>query len=148
MQTQQNRRSSYFIDKRFQSRYVGIGIMLILLIACFALLLMLYSNDKTKTSDPSMEIANSFFSVILPLLVVVVIVVFLTVIYGIRFSHRVAGPIYAFNRHLNWIKEGIYHRDLRLREKDEFKNLARVFNVTQSALRQRVEQTIDVCDKA
>lgn len=57
---------------------------------------------------------------------------------SIRLSHRVAGPIYAFNLALEKVERGDLTVHLALREKDEFKEIADSMNRAISATRARL----------
>lgn len=150
MAEQKFKRRQKFIDKRFQSKVIGVGVALILLVGAIGIFGLSMATPG-KTSGQALDagdVMSDFSTMLLALLLVISVVVFITIYYGLQFSHRIVGPIFAFNRHLNWQREGIYVRDLRLRKKDEFKNLARVFNKTQDVLRQRVKTVVDACEKA
>lgn len=47
---------------------------------------------------------------------------------SLRFSHRVAGPIFAFQSALQKLEQGDFSTRLRLREKDEFHDMADSMN--------------------
>ena len=148
MQTHQNRRRRYFIDTSLQGKLIGLSLLLIFLVgaATFAML-VLAVPDNGGAATGTESIAQDISNIMLVLIFIVILAVFVTILYGVRLSHRIVGPIYAFNRHLNWIRDGIYVHDMRLREKDEFKNLSKVFNTMQAALRRRSQQSIDACVK-
>jgi methyl-accepting chemotaxis protein len=146
MQAQPNRRRKYFIDKRFQGKVAGLTAIIVVLVGLTAAVLMLLAKPATG-AGPQAQAEALFFKLILLLLVVIAVTVVATIIYSVRFSHRIVGPIFAFSRHLNWIKDGIYIRDLKLRKGDEFQNLARVFNNMQTSLRQRSQATVDACGR-
>jgi len=46
------------------------------------------------------------------------------VVIGILLSHRIAGPIYRISKYIDSLKTGDYSEDIRLRKKDELKDLA------------------------
>lgn len=140
-QTAQNRRKHYFIDKGFQSKYVALLVVFILLLGIAGILILALGGQEG--ADNAARPPDVGHAMIAMLIVIVLFVVFI-VWYGVRFSHRVVGPIYAFNRHLNWMREGNYTRDLKLRDKDEFQNLASVFNNMQATLRQRTRDDITI----
>jgi len=139
-QEAQNRRRRYFIDKSFQSKYVALLLLFIVALGVAGLLIVYLGGGET--TGPR-EINKALMAM---LMVIILFVVF-TAWYGIRFSHRVVGPIYAFNRHMNWIKDGNFTRDIKLRDHDEFKNLATVFNNMQASMRDRVRENIDALAK-
>jgi methyl-accepting chemotaxis protein len=144
-QTTDNRRRHYFIDKGFQSKYVALLVVFIISLGIAGILILVLGSDSSATAMPEGK-ADLNGAIIAMLMVVLVFVIFVAW-YGIRFSHRVVGPVYAFNRHLNWLREGNYTRDLHLRDKDEFQNLANVFNGTQAAIRQRTREDIEVMSR-
>jgi nitrate/nitrite-specific signal transduction histidine kinase len=76
------------------------------------------------------------------LFIVIVQIVLMTVF----FSHKVAGPVYRFERALHeWI-EGRYTGAIRLRRGDELQNLAGLFNDAQAATRGRLYDLIHAPD--
>ncbi len=136
----QNRRRRYFIDKQFQSKYVALLVVFIVALgAAGILILMVGGNEPVPTESAQSDLNGA----IIAMLMVILVFVAFTIWSGVRFSHRVVGPVYAFNRHMNWIKEGNYTRNLQLREKDEFKNLAASLNSMQEALRSRVRDDVE-----
>lgn len=138
------RRRRYMVDKRFQIRYM---IMIILVLAlCIAVGISLAAvafqsvsaTEELGSLERLSKLNFIFWIILLAVLVLLVAVGF----YGLRLSHRVAGPVYAFSRHLDFIRRGVYYNDLKLRKRDEFKNLANSFNATLEALRTREKESI------
>ncbi|HPQ69197.1 MAG TPA: hypothetical protein PKW95_08705 [bacterium] len=136
----QNRRRRYFIDKQFQSKYVALLVVFIVALGAAGILILMVGGNEPVPADSAQSDLNG---AIIAMLMVILVFVAFTIWSGVRFSHRVVGPVYAFNRHMNWIKEGNYTRNLQLREKDEFKNLAASLNSMQEALRSRVRDDIE-----
>ncbi|HPM77234.1 MAG TPA: hypothetical protein PK961_09095 [bacterium] len=136
----QNRRRRYFIDKQFQSKYVALLVVFIVALGAAGILILMVGGNEPVPAESAQSDLNG---AIIAMLMVILVFVAFTIWSGVRFSHRVVGPVYAFNRHLNWIKEGNYTRNLQLREKDEFKNLAASLNSMQEALRSRVRDDIE-----
>ncbi len=69
---------------------------------------------------------------------------------GIVFLHRVAGPLYRFRMLLRKITSGHIPEDIRLREKDYFKEVALEFNNLFKSLRQKkmlASELLAVLDK-
>ncbi len=137
--TGQEKRRRYFIDKGFQSKFVALLLVFIVSLG-MAGIIILWLGDGGAVTDQDQA---DFDGAVIAMLMVVLLFVVFTVWYGVRFSHRIVGPIYAFNRHLTWVRDGNYTRDLSLREKDEFQNLAQTFNTMQSTLRQRTREDIE-----
>jgi nitrogen fixation/metabolism regulation signal transduction histidine kinase len=164
-------RTHFFIDKKFQGRY-----MLTFLIPMFIMLLFMMGilylasqtiiqstirtlkqnvdskivselqdtrnpapeqykvalegvNEYIRTFADSKEYQNNVLSALLwvvggGLLLVIIQIVLLTVF----FSHKVAGPIYRFEKACNSVIEGDYTSVIKLRKGDEMQNLATLLN--------------------
>lgn len=69
----------------------------------------------------------------------VFLVVIQIVLLTIFFSHKVAGPVYRFEKVCNNIINGIYTDEIRLRQGDEMQNLARLFNEALKCTRERLQ---------
>lgn len=69
----------------------------------------------------------------------VFLVVIQIVLLTIFFSHKVAGPVYRFEKVCNNMIKGIYTDEIRLRQGDEMQNLARLFNEALKCTRERLE---------
>lgn len=175
-------RTHFFIDKKFQGRY-----MLTFLIPMFVMLLfmlgILYLASQTiiqstirtlkqnvdskivselqdtrnpapeqykvvlegiteyiRTFADSKEYQNNVLSALLlvvggGLLLVIVQIVLLTVF----FSHKVAGPIYRFEKACNSVIEGDYTSEIKLRKGDEMQNLATLLNEAIKVSRNRLK---------
>ena len=64
------------------------------------------------------------------------------------FSHFIAGPIYRFEKTLEAIRDGDLTIVVRLRARDEFKEMADLFNQALGSLRLRIQTERDVVDAA
>jgi nitrate/nitrite-specific signal transduction histidine kinase len=86
-------------------------------------------NEYIRTFADSKEYQNNVLSALLwvvggGLLLVIIQIVLLTVF----FSHKVAGPIYRFEKACNSVIEGDYTSVIKLRKGDEMQNLATLLN--------------------
>jgi nitrogen fixation/metabolism regulation signal transduction histidine kinase len=140
---EQNRRRRYLIDRGFQSKYVALLVVFIVALGIAALLILVLGSGETQDPQAKTDLRGAIFA----MLAVLVVFMGLTIWYGLRFTHRLVGPVYAITRHLNWIQDGNYTRDLKLREKDEFQNIAAIFNGMQAMLRQRARTEIDIAQR-
>lgn len=77
----------------------------------------------------------------------VLLVVIQIVLLTIFFSHKVAGPVYRFERVLNNIIRGDYTDDIRLRQGDEMQNMAKLFNEALRCTRERLAK-VDLAEDA
>jgi methyl-accepting chemotaxis protein len=132
-----SRRRRYFIDRAFQGKYVALLAVFIVSLGIAGLLILVFGSGSVSGQE-----APNLRGAILAMLGVLVVFMTLTVWYGVRFSHRIVGPIYAIGRHLGWVLDGNYTRDLKLREKDEFQQIAAAFNEMQASLRQRARNDV------
>jgi len=136
---EQERRRRYFIDKGFQGKYITLLVVFVIALGAAGILILMVGGREPDVPEAQAQLIHAVIAMVM----VILVFCSFTVWYGIRFSHRVVGPIYAFGRHLNWVREGNYTRDLKLRDKDEFQQLAAVLNGMQAALRDRVRENID-----
>ncbi len=144
MSAARERRRRYLVDKRFQIRYVLLAVLIFIL--CIAIGVALTSIGFKSLYGPTEEggaervnrVSFLFWIVLLAVLILLVVVGF----YGVRMSHRIAGPIYAFSRHLGLVRQGIYYEDVQLRKGDEFRSLANSLNSCLEALREREREAI------
>jgi nitrate/nitrite-specific signal transduction histidine kinase len=175
-------RTHFFIDKKFQGRY-----MLTFLIPMFVMLLfmlgilyfvsqtMIQSTIRTlkqnldsrivselqderdpapeqykevlegvteyvRTFTDSKEFQNNILSSLMMvvgggLVLVIIQIVLLTVF----FSHKIAGPIYRFEKACNNMIEGNYSTEIKLRKGDEMQNLAELLNEVMKVSRERLK---------
>lgn len=74
----------------------------------------------------------------------------LALVFGLSliFSHFIAGPIYRFEKTLETVRDGDLTVVVRLRARDEFKELADLFNQMLASLRLRLQTERDVVDAA
>jgi methyl-accepting chemotaxis protein len=124
-------RKNYFINKKFQIAFSIRFLVLIVLAAIAALGLFLYNSQGTLTtgysgSELKLLKTSVFF---LPMLLMSTIgVIIVTGIIGILvliyLSHRIAGPIFRFQKVLVEIDKGDLTHRFKLRENDQFKELA------------------------
>ena len=109
-------RNKFFINPRFQIR-TGIIMGLGSFVTGFILLVFGYSFFRDNFAPVNIK----FF-----LFCGSVLIFFLSTVqfcFGVVLSHRVAGPLYAIDRHLNNTYQGKKLDFFKLRENDEFKEL-------------------------
>jgi nitrogen fixation/metabolism regulation signal transduction histidine kinase len=179
-------RKHYFIDRRFQGRYMLTFLIPMLIMLAFMLItlgtasrsifnttLRIVKEDVENTIatqlqdnlNPSVEdyeraingvtgylrgfSSNTKFrkALIVSLLWVfgigVFIVIIETVLLTIYFSHRVAGPVYRFEKTFKAVIEGDYTESIHLRRGDELQNLATLINKAVSMSAQRLRALRD-----
>ena len=145
-----NRRRKYMINRRFQVYWVGrILIIAFAVFASFAFSLGLYFITPASMEMPEPDEAYMFgygwnFSLLKAIVIFYVLLTLLAWI-SIRMSHRIAGPIYRFERVVKSVIAGDYDMTaIRLRKGDEFRELANDLNEMMDALRARREKARDI----
>ena len=130
-----NLRQSYWIDKRYQIRYC---LRLVLFGGAFSIIAGIYSYTFLKVSLGQIESSHlaqatqlEVDKVLITFLIIYcfVSIAFMVILFfsGIAISHRVAGPIYAFQRFLEDLSIGKIS-SLKLRATDEFIHLEKTAN--------------------
>ena len=90
----------------------------------YSLLVELSPMDEASKAQLYQELNE----ILIKLGVVGLIFVLFTAFFGIKLSHRTAGPLYHFKRVFNDIKNGKTESRIRLRPGDDFKDVANAFN--------------------
>ncbi len=130
-----SKRRNYFINKGFQTEFILKFCGLVALGAViFGIILYVFSSRTLTTSfENSRLVVKSTADYLLPgLLFGGVIVAILTAmassIIVLLMTHRVAGPLYRFEKQAQKIGSGEISSDLKIRKKDQFQNLVGAFN--------------------
>jgi methyl-accepting chemotaxis protein len=126
-----NRRKKLVINKKFQYQYGLLAVSLTVLVANVFLLtaiLLPGSSTVVVTSGAALVIG-------LAELVLLGAVWFAS----IRFSHKVAGPVFVFNRQIKAFCEGDTSVRVRLREKDLFQDEAAEINNSLAKMEQKLK---------
>lgn len=125
------RRKNYFIKKKFQIDFSIKFLALIILEAVLAIGLFIYLSRGTLTtgyfgSDLKIARTSEFFLPILLLsnLIVLGLTGLAGIVVLILMSHRIAGPLYRFEKVLADISNGDLTRRFRLRGKDQLAQIA------------------------
>jgi methyl-accepting chemotaxis protein len=139
------RRKKHFIKKGFQFSF---SIKFVALIAAEAVLLaglLWYLSLNTLTasyqgSQLSIENTSNFFftSMLYPGLIVMGVVGIIGIIGLVFISHRIAGPLYRFEKSLTAIGEGDLTYRFNLRRQDQLSDLANTLNSFTSEFENKV----------
>ncbi len=129
-----NLRQSYWVDKKYQLRYC---LRLVLFGGAFAVIAGIYSYTFLKVALGEIESSNleqsaqELEGILLTFLIIycLVSIAFMVILFfsGVAISHRVAGPIYAFQRFLEDLSVGKIS-SLKFRATDEFIQLEKTAN--------------------
>jgi methyl-accepting chemotaxis protein len=138
-------RKNYFIKKRFQTvfflKFVALLLVESLLITA---LLLLFSNDTVTTgylnSTLRIEKTPDFFftSFLLIILITMVGIGIAAMVMFILLSHRIAGPMYRFEKALKEIEDGDLTARVDIRKTDQLTELKDSINAVASSLDGRI----------
>ncbi len=129
------KRKNYFIDKAFQSEFILKFCGLVILgSVLFGVILYMFSKSALTTSfENSRLVIKSTADYIFPGLLFggLLAALFTAIAAGavvMFMTHRIAGPMYRFEKYINDIGSGKLYSDLKIRQKDQFQNMAGAFN--------------------
>lgn len=148
------KRKKYFINKAFQTEFIMkfCGLVLLGSMVFGAVLYAFSSRTLTTSFENSRLVVKSTADYLLPgLLFGGIIVAFLTAIATsiivLLMTHRIAGPMYRFERYAEKVGSGEISPDLKIRKKDQFQGLVSAFNKMADNLRSGLLEVIGVSDK-
>jgi signal peptidase II len=131
-------RKMYWINRRFQLRYsfllMALGLALTMICVVFS-----YTYLRVTVSE---LVGNNQFLInkfVIPFIITfsLICVSFCGILFGLGkyFSHRIAGPVYAFEKFLDDVMNG-KDRPLKLRSGDEFRHLEAVSEKIRERMRE------------
>lgn len=138
-------RRNYFIKKEFQFEFI-LKFCLILLagIILSTCLVFIFSQDTLTSSfnDARLVIENTG-QAILPVilitnLVTLALITLAAIVVTLFISHRIAGPMFRFEKDLKQVAKGDLNLRVHLRKKDQFSEMARSFNEMVASLHVKV----------
>ena len=141
--TSNKRRMVPIVDRKFQVKYtviiMGVAAIISVLLGYFLLKAYQEMNamidigsdiqDQLNSDD-----ANKVFAYVIGFLVAEVLILGYV---GLLITHRVCGPIFVLQRHLNTLMSGTYPKIRPLRTGDEFRSCFEAFTGTVNMLRDR-----------
>jgi len=128
-----HRRRTYFIEKEFQIKFIGIIVLFMFIIAGFSAFTTYYCTwmvlgEKLANVYPQGRLVAILRKANFMFLTRVLMVTPLVIFLAMRLSHRIAGPIYRLKKSLKEVAEGNYGLRIRLRKTDELKDVAEAIN--------------------
>ena len=139
------RRRQVFIKKDFQLKFILKFCILILLGAIISTSLLLFFSKGTLTSSfqQSRLVIKDTASAILPGLIYTNLITLglisvATIGVTLFISHRIAGPMFRFEKELKEVGEGCLIGSIKLRKKDEISGMADSVNKMITALHEKV----------
>lgn len=141
-----NKRKNYFVKKDFQVRFIlKFCILLLIGVALSTGLLFLFSQDSLTSSyqqQSGLEIKNTGIAILPSVMVTNLITLGLitlgTIIVTLFVSHKIAGPLFRFEKELDAVSKGDLTKRVVLREKDQGKDMADSLNVMIASFHDKV----------
>jgi nitrogen fixation/metabolism regulation signal transduction histidine kinase len=129
------KRRQYLVKKKFQLGLLAIFIALIIAESILIAAFLMYAANNTLTtgyanSTLRIERTTSFFfvSTALIMLIVLVGIGLAGLVLFVLFSHRLAGPLYRFEKTLRQIEGGDLTARINLRKTDQLMEMKEAFN--------------------
>ncbi len=149
------RRKQHFIKKGYQTRFILKFCLLVIVGAVIstALLYFLAQGSLTSTYENSRLMVRTTSVAILPAVIYTNFITLGLVTVGCIFvvlyvSHRIAGPLFRFEKELSEIAEGDLTKVVHLRKKDEVTDMADSLNKMTASLRGRLLELQGQLDEA
>jgi len=148
------KRRNIFIKKAFQGRFIA-GVCLLILLSGLCSALLIYwitgSDLQAQSQSVHINIANASerlgLSLLIGNVVAVIVTGTLTVFVVLYASHKIAGPLYRFEKTCEQVGDGKLDIMVSLREKDQLSDLAQAFAVMVNKLRTRQSRQNDCIAK-
>ncbi len=139
------KRSNYYIDKDFQSKFIVKFCGLVVVGAALTIVLLYFMAQYATTvsivkARVQVMTATDF---ILPFLLQTVVIVTILVGLGsvgvtLFVSHKIAGPLFRFKQTLKELSSGNFSHQVRLRKDDQLQTFATEFNDMITVIRDKV----------
>lgn len=140
-------RKTYLIKKGFQTRFIVIILLLVIIVANITggLVYAIMKVEVARESFLSYLNIDESEDLLLPVVLVAELIsIFIVAVISLFVSHRIAGPVYRFERVCEAVAQGKLDFQIRLREKDEFKELAEAFNRMLTSLKEKIVNFEDI----
>lgn len=148
------KRKNYFINRVFQSEFILKFCGLVIIgSAVFGIILYLFSKHTLTTSfENSRLVIKSTADYIFPGLlfgglIVSIFTALAASVVVVLMTHRIAGPMYRFEKYINEIGSGRFCSDLKIRKKDQFQNVAGSLNKMTQDLKLGLIEVNEVSEK-
>jgi len=129
MEHQKVVRKKFMVERGFQIRFMAVIIISMVLIALVTGLSIYTAVMQTLVNQFHGEsLAVIKYAITSKIFVRSLLLIFAIAIISVFISHRIAGPIYKFQRILEALASGEKVQEIKLRKRDEFYELARAIN--------------------
>ena len=142
------RRRQYFIRKDYQFKFILKFCLIVLAgsIISTAFLFFFAQGTLTSSFEHSRLVIRNTATAIMPAVILtnvitLIVITFATIVVVLFISHKIAGPMFRFEKDLKDIGQGDLTKKVRLRKKDQFTNLSDSLNIMTATLHEKVVST-------
>ena len=122
-------RKKFMVERGFQIRFMAVIIVAMVLIALVTGMSMYTAVMQTLVNQFHGEsLAVIKYAITSKIFVRSLLLIFAIAVISVFISHRIAGPIYKFERILQALAAGEKVQEIKLRKHDEFYRLAQAIN--------------------
>lgn len=148
------KRRTYFIEKAFQAKFIIKFCLLIIAASCFfsALVYLLSQQTVTTAFENSRLVIKSTADFILPVLILssaisAGLICLATIAVVLFISHKIAGPVYRFQKAAKAVSDGDLSSELRIRKNDQLQPLAASLDEMISSMRGKINEIKDLANQ-
>lgn len=140
-----NQRRNYFIDKKFQTKFI-LKFCFIVILAAIAIgisLFLLSANSTTVAIENTKVTVKTTADFILPFILQTIIVVTIfsaisVILLTLFVSHKIAGPLYRLKREIDKLGQANFAANFQIRATDQLKDLSRSLTLMSNSLRDKM----------
>lgn len=148
-------RKQYFIDKKFQAKFI-LRFCLINIVACVLIgALVYYMNGQTNTVafENLRVVVKSTSDFILPILLQVIVIVSVlvalaTIVIVLLMSHRISGPLFGLTGQIRNLAKGDLSQPIRIRASDQLQQVAAELETFRSDLQGALQKCKEILEAA
>jgi methyl-accepting chemotaxis protein len=147
------RRRNYFIKKDLQGKYIFLFFLFVIAGSfLFTAILGFLSSDSLTIvyKDYNLQLGKTPFALFREILgahgIFIAIGGILVVLASMFLTHRIAGPLYRFEKSIEEMRKGNFNFEIRLRSKDEAKELAGMLNEFNAELSSLLRESRELAD--
>lgn len=119
-------RRNYFINGRLQGRYMFTLYLLVAVVVVLFILLLIYFTNQSMTityENSNLQLGATplmmFKKTLIAAWLLMVLFGFAVALFGMFYSHRIAGPLYKLGMIFEGMSRGVLDNTIRLRKNDE-----------------------------
>lgn len=149
-----NRRKEYLINKPLQFKMILFLSLMVLGVILVAHGLSLgfsemFISRSSAAAGHSINLGfnlDNFFEILwMPLLISMILGLIFVLIFGLLYSHRIAGPLYNLKGSLMSVQYGDLSVTMRIRRHDELHDMETAFNQMTDSLHEKVSKIKSAC---